>query len=263
MLPDAAVTVLGDDQRLGQVFANLISNAIKATSEGGVVSITAGAEGAEAIVRVRDTGIGIPPEMLESIFEPFQQVETPRTRSRVGLGIGLTIARSIVELHRGRVTATSDASGKGSEFTVTLPLSEHGARDAGQPSTPAGRTTPRSVLVVEDDDDVRDTLAELLETMGHAVVAVRDAPAALEAAIREPFDLALIDIGLPGIDGYELARRLRAIPGLRAMLVALSGYSSDQHRQRTDEAGFDDQLVKPAGLAALQRLVESPLTAPR
>jgi PAS domain S-box-containing protein len=254
---DPGLVVEGDPARLEQVFTNLLSNATKYTPAAGRIEVRAIHDGKEAVVRVRDDGIGIAPELLPHVFDLFAQGAQGLDRAAGGLGIGLTVTRRLVELHGGRVDARSPGPGAGAEFEVRLPLSERAlpakARAAAR-GCEAG--APVRILLVEDNRDAAESLAMLLELHGHLVRAVGDAWAALEAASSEPPDVALIDIGLPGMDGYELARRLRAEGGRPApRLVALTGYGQERDKERAAAAGFDAHLVKPVDLDDLRRVL--------
>jgi signal transduction histidine kinase/CheY-like chemotaxis protein len=257
-LPAAPVRLLADPARLEQVLTNLLNNAARYTPEGGRIWLTATTEGGAAVVRVRDTGIGIPPEMLSHVFGLFAQVGRPQERAGGGLGIGLSLVKSLTEMHGGRVEAHSAGPGRGSEFVVRWPLPAEEAPE-GAPAPAAGPpATERAVraLLVDDNADAADTLALLLRLWGHEVTVAHDGPAALRAAEAQRPEVCLLDIGLPGMDGYELARRLRARPGLaRAVLVALTGWGQEEDRRRAREAGFDHHLVKPVELSALRELL--------
>jgi signal transduction histidine kinase len=251
-LPPAPVRVLADPARLAQVFTALLDNAAKYTEEGGLIVVTAAREGAGAVVRVRDTGAGIPADMLSQVFELFTQAE----RSRGGLGIGLPLARGLVRLHGGTVVADSQGPGKGSTFTVRLPgLREEAAGGCGDFEFPTARAAHR-ILVVDDKKDAADSLAVLLRLTGHEVHTAYDGPTALEEARAFRPELMILDIGLPGLDGYEVARRVRQTPGLeRVRLAALTGYGRPEDVARGRAAGFDHHLVKPADPQALRGLL--------
>jgi signal transduction histidine kinase/DNA-binding response OmpR family regulator len=266
-LPADPVRVQGDPVRLAQVLGNLLNNAAKYTEDGGQIWLTVEREHGEAVCRVRDTGMGIPPEMLASVFDLFTQVERSLDRSQGGLGIGLTLVKRLVELHAGRVQALSAGPNQGSEFVVRLPAlprEEGGGRrdesDNGivHPSSLLPPPSAKRVLVVDDNVDGADSLAVLLRLGGHEVRVCHDGPAALALADEFRPDLVLLDIGLPGMDGYEVARRLRELPGLdKVPLVALSGYGQEEDVRRSRQAGFDRHLVKPADPAALAALFEA------
>jgi len=246
--PAAAVGVDGDATRLAQVMTNLLSNALKFTDRGGKVSVSLGAEEGRAVVRVRDTGAGLDGAMLARIFRPFVQADATLDRSAGGLGLGLALARSIVELHGGTLTASSDGPGRGAEFTVSLPLTALApASPPAEPPPPARRVR---VLVIEDNEDSAAGLREFLELHGHQAAVARDGLSGLAAAREWDPDVVFCDVGLPGLDGYEVARRLRA-GGSRARLIALTGYARSADIERARRAGFDDHLAKPADLERL------------
>jgi PAS domain S-box-containing protein len=259
-LPTDPLWIDGDPGRLEQVVLNLLTNAAKYTDTGGLVRLTVAREGNEAAVRVIDNGVGIPPEMLPKIFALFTQVDGSLSRSHGWLGIGLALVRTLVEMHGGRVIATSGGIGHGSEFTVKLPLASSGpvpdltaALEQGVPVGPSVR-----VLVVEDNVDAADSLSMLLRLYGHEVLVARTGPTALEVAAAFHPALVLCDIGLPGMDGYEVARRMRADPKLSGItLCALTGYTpSDADRERPQQAGFDHQFVKPIAIETLLDLLK-------
>jgi PAS domain S-box-containing protein len=249
-LPAEPLRLEADPTRLAQVFGNLLNNSAKYTPEGGHVWVTAAREGDEAVVRVRDNGAGLPEELLPTkIFEPLTQAARPLARSEGGLGLGLTLVRKLVELHGGTVEAHSKGPGQGSEFVVRLPAagrplsvsSAQGARAMGD-----GPTRCRRILLVEDSRDVADSLALLLGVKGHEVRVARDGLEALDAARAFRPDAVLLDIGLPKLDGLQVARRLRQEPGLEGvLLVTLSGYGTQDDHRRSQEAGCDAHLVKP------------------
>jgi len=255
--------VLGDPVRLEQVLCNLLQNAIKYTPRGGRLRVSTGIEDGEAIVRVRDTGVGLSPEMLQTIFEPFAQVESSRQRSEGGLGLGLPLVRSLTELHGGRVEARSDGPGRGSEFVVRLPLLAEEGRMATFPKLVPPRSAPApepiaglNVLVVEDNEDGRESLRELLEIWGYQVSVAGNGPEGVEMAFSVRPEVALIDIGLPGLDGNEVARRIRSVLGADEIsLIAMTGYGQPEDRRRALQAGFDCYLVKPVDPALLSQLL--------
>ena len=258
----------GDPLRLSQVFANLLTNAAKYTPRGGHITIRGAREGDRARVVVRDTGIGIRPAMLPKVFDLFVQERQALDRSEGGLGLGLSIVRSLVELHGGKVEAHSEGLGRGSEFSVFLPLSD-GPRRARCESS-AARAEQRApsgmrVLIVDDNEDAAESAREGAERLGPD--CSRRARRALRAAsVVETFtpDVALLDIGLPAMDGYELARRLRAMPALAGVrLVAVTGYGQARDREAAEQAGFHEHVVKPVSLAMLDRvLFARPLPSP-
>ena len=267
-LPPEAVLVDVDPARLAQVLSNLLNNAAKYTDEGGQISLTADRLGEDVIVRVRDTGIGIAPDLLPKIFDLFTQADRTLSRSRGGLGIGLTLVRSLVELHDGRVTAQSRGLGQGSEFVVRLPVAaghRAGSHQSTETDQPPGSQLPcRRILVVDDKRSNAQSLEVLLEGLGQEVYTAYDGLAGLELARQHRPDVVLLDIGLPLMDGYEVARRCREEPALKGMtLVAMTGYGQDSDRQRSQEAGFDAHLVKPVNLRDLMLLLaETDLSPP-
>jgi PAS domain S-box-containing protein len=261
-LPDGPLPVDGDPMRLAQVVWNLLNNAAKYTPEGGRIALTVEAAGGEAVVRVRDTGMGIPADMLARVFDLFTQVDRTLDRAEGGLGIGLTLVRRLTEMHGGTVAAHSAGPGQGSEFVVRLPLAAGAPAEApvaGAPAVPPGPAPRgRRILLVDDNRDSADSLAMLLQLLGHDVRTAYDGRQALVVAGAYQPDLVLLDIGLPGLNGYEVAAQLRAMFGTgRMVLVALTGYGSQEDRRQTREAGFDDHLVKPVDLDALRELLAS------
>jgi signal transduction histidine kinase/DNA-binding response OmpR family regulator len=242
------VWIEADPTRLEQVLANLLNNAAKYTEPGGRIWLTARQDNGAVEVRVKDTGIGLAPEMLRCVFEPFVQVDQSLERAQGGLGIGLTLVRSLVEMHGGTVHAHSAGLGQGSEFVVRLPVLP---QPAGAPPRPVAETQPSPVrplrvLLVEDNKDSAESLATVLRLLGHEVNLAHDGPAALVAAADFQPEVVLLDIGLPGMDGYQVAQRLRQEFGLtEARLIALTGYGQEEDRLRSLEAGFDQHLVKP------------------
>jgi signal transduction histidine kinase/DNA-binding response OmpR family regulator len=266
-VPPAPIQVNGDPARLAQVITNLLNNAAKYTEPGGRVWLSVETTEHEAVIRVRDTGIGIPADMLGTVFDLFTQGDHSLDRSAGGLGIGLTLVHRLVGLHGGTVTAASDGPGCGSEFTIRLPLvaetgiatmstnGSHPIQAAAPP--PAGDPCHgRRVLVVDDNVDGADSLGRLLQLDGHHVRLAHDGPTALAAADEFRPDAIVLDIGLPGMDGFEVARRLRGrVDTPPAMLVAVTGYGRTEDRRRSREAGFDHHLVKPVDLDQLRELL--------
>jgi PAS domain S-box-containing protein len=259
-LPPEPILLLADPTRLTQAVANLINNAAKYTEPGGRIEVSALRAAGEAVLRVRDTGVGIAPEMLPDIFNMFTQVDRSLDRSQGGLGIGLTLVRRLVELHDGSVKAYSDGPGHGSEFVIRLPClpgSAGAERQAEAP--PPRRDLPRTcrILIVDDNHDAANSLSRLLRISGYESSAAYGGVQALEMAQANPPDVVLLDIGMPGMDGYDVARGLRALPGMeRVVLVALTGYGQEGDRRLTEAAGFELHLVKPVDLAELHALLD-------
>ncbi len=260
LLPAEPLWLDADPVRLAQVFANLVHNACKYTPRGGTITVRARAEGDEVEVGVRDDGIGIPREQLEAIFEMFSQADPAQERSRGGLGIGLTLVRRLVAMHGGRVTAHSEGHGRGSELVVRLPRAAGpAAAPPDAPAASAGARRCRRILVVDDNHDHAASLALLLRMSGHDAREAHDGPQALDEAERFRPEVVLLDIGLPGLDGLETCRRLRAREWAGELrLFALTGWGQEEDRRRSREAGFDDHLVKPIDHAQLLRLLEAP-----
>ncbi|MFO0575140.1 MAG: PAS domain S-box protein [Polyangia bacterium] len=268
-LPAEPLFVDGDVTRLCQVVGNLLHNASKFTDAGGQLSLRISRRGEAAEISVRDEGVGIAPEVLPRIFDLFTQADSSLDRAQGGLGIGLTLVRSLVELHGGTVEARSAGLGRGSEFTVRLPLLDV-ADSPGE--APGGRAAPatapaelrRRILIVDDNTDAAETLQVLLELDGHETSLAHDGPTALRLAAELVPDAVLLDIGLPGLDGYVVAERLRARPELKsALLIALTGYGQEEDRRRSALSGFDLHLVKPVDVSALRALLRSGTTARR
>jgi signal transduction histidine kinase len=247
--------VEGDPTRLEQVIFNLLDNAVKYTPPGGRITLTVNSEGAAAVVRVADTGIGMTPDALARVFEPFFQAESPHARPGGGLGLGLTLVKRLVELHGGDIAADSPGLGHGTQVRVRLPLTDApGGPEAAPPSEAVAE--PRRVLVIDDNSDMRTTLRMLLKLGGHHVDEAADGVQGLELLLRLRPDVAFIDLGLPGRDGYEVARAIRRAPGGQSLyLVALTGYGQPQDRQRGLEAGFNAYLVKPVYQSDLVRVL--------
>jgi CheY-like chemotaxis protein len=258
-LPHEALAVSGDAARLVQVISNVLSNAIKYTDPGGHIAVEAAAEDDQVVVRVRDDGIGISPQLLSGIFDLFTRGETPG-RAAGGLGIGLSLARQLIELHAGSIRATSAGAGRGSEFTIRVP------RAAETPSLSASIAEPEKVaalgagsvriLVVDDNVDAADSLAQLLGMTGYQTQVAYEGVSALELAELLRPAVVLLDIGLPNLSGHEVARRLRSQPwGLAVKLIALTGWGSEDDRRKSREAGFDEHLTKPVDPDALLGLL--------
>ena len=259
-MPDAPMQLSADPTRLAQVIGNLLNNASKFTDRGGHVWLMVGKEGHEAVIRVRDNGIGIAQEHIPGLWEMFAQVDTSLERSRGGLGIGLTLVKTLVEMHGGTVQAQSDGLARGSEFTIRLPILSNTALPASSTgvSEPPLPTMRRRVLIVDDSEDGAESLAMLLQLGGHETHVAHDGIEAIEAAEKLRPDVVLLDIGLPRLNGYEVCHRLRKEPWAKdLMLVALTGWGQEEDRHRSKEAGFDAHLVKPVDHDALLRLLAS------
>jgi len=261
-VPETGMEVMADPLRFAQVLVNLLTNAAKYTNPGGRISVSAAIEQGLAVVRVRDNGIGIAPDMLPQLFDKFVQERQALDRSRGGLGLGLAIARSIAALHGGSVTAASEGEGKGSEFVVRLPLVPAQSAPSVPPQPPSIGSGPcprRRVLLVDDNPDVLEGLRTLLEVHGHQVETAADPAGALRASQHFSPDIAILDIGLPGMDGYELAAELRQQPGFASThLVAMTGYGQPADHKRSHAAGFAAHLVKPVSASELYALLNEP-----
>jgi PAS domain S-box-containing protein len=258
-LPDEPVTLYADPHRLAQVLSNLLNNAAKYTPDGGHIALTAERQGDQLIISVKDDGIGIPADRLDSIFDLFSQVEADGEQITSGLGIGLTLVKSLVELHDGRIEAHSAGPGEGSEFRIWLPVHAVAPQEGpAEPApTPETQTQPVRVLIVDDKLDVANMLSQLVAVTGHDVRTAGDGQQAIDVAEQFRPDVILMDLGMPRMDGYEAARRIRQQDwGRRIRLVALSGWGQESDKQRSKEAGFDDHLVKPPDPADLQRVLE-------
>ncbi len=261
-LPREPVVFEADPTRLAQVLLNLLNNAAKYTEPGGRIWVSARRDGEDLTIAVRDTGVGIPREMLPNIFEMFAQADCSLERAQGGLGIGLSLVRGLVRLHGGTVTARSEGPGRGSEFTVRLPLRRVAPGPAAPLEAPPPRPRPpsRRVLVIEDNVDGARSLEKLLKMLGHEVAVAHDGYAGLEHARAFRPDIVILDIGLPGMNGYEVARNLRRLPGLRdVLLVAMTGWGKDEDRRKSMEAGFNAHLVKPVELNDLEALLAHPM----
>lgn len=259
-LPKEPVHVMGDPVRLAQAVSNLLMNAAKYTVTPGRITLVLSRDGAKAAVTVKDEGMGIPAELLPRVFDLFVQGDDSIARPRGGLGIGLTLVRQLVKMHNGEVSAFSGGKDKGSEFTIYLPVLDQREQATVRTETPPPRrrASPRRVLVVDDNADAANTLCSILELFGHEVRCVYDGPSALSVADSFRPDLIFLDIGLPGMDGYEVARRLRANPAFHATrLIAVTGYGQRADRLRTQQVGFDQHLTKPVDADMLHNIISS------
>jgi signal transduction histidine kinase len=267
-VPHGILAVLGDPTRLVQALGNVLGNAAKYTERGGHITVAAAESGSEVVIRVRDNGIGIPAELMPMIFNLFTQLDRTSGPAQSGLGIGLALVQRLVEMHGGSVSARSDGLGKGSEFLIRLPLFIRETVESGQPiqqpsaleqsmtNAEGPARTQRRILVADDNNDALESLATLLQLSGHEVYTAANGAMALESAEAHRPEVALLDIGMPKLDGYEVARRIRAQPwGQRITLVALTGWGQDSDRRRSQEAGFDSHLVKPLDLDKLTELL--------
>ena len=257
-IPPEPISVQGDRTRLSQVFSNLVNNAAKYTDPGGRIVLSLVKEGQEAVVRVRDNGIGLERVSLESIFDMFAQVDRTLERTQAGLGVGLTLARRLVTLHGGTITARSDGPGLGSEFEVRLPLADAVLPEVERVRRADEGEASRRILVADDNADFANSLGALLSGRGHEVRVVYDGAEALATAARFNPDFAFLDIGMPRVHGYEVARRLRDQPGTaECVLVAVTGWGQEDDRQRARDAGFDRHLVKPAAPEDIETILKS------
>ena len=266
-LPDAPIAIRGDFARMAQVFGNLINNAAKYTEPGGRIDVDLTLDRGDAVFRVRDSGMGIPASQLATVFEPFTQLDRTLDRSQGGLGIGLTLVRRLVEMQGGSVAAHSAGSGQGSEFVVRLPAIDASKRveeqavASGAGDRAGAPPHAKTVLVVDDNPDVAESTAILLRVAGYEVQVVLDGKAALDAVDRHAPHAVLLDIGLPGMDGYQVAARMRERPALaRTLIVAVTGYGQDEHQARSKLAGVDHHLVKPIDLDAVVSLLAAGTT---
>lgn len=260
-LPERTVEIEGDPTRLAQILVNLLTNAVKYTPNGGTIALSARVEADAVVVDVADTGIGIPPEEQGGVFDMFSQVSRNMGRAQGGLGIGLSLVRSLVAMHGGVIAVRSAGTGQGTTFTLTLPLPgamsiEAPASEQAGRGAAAGAKHGLRILVADDNVDAANTLRSLLEVTGHQVEAVHDGVEAVRRIVELKPDLAILDIGMPGQNGYEVARAIRAMPAMDGvMLVALTGWGGELDRNRSEEAGFDAHLTKPAGLVEIDRLI--------
>ena len=252
----ARAIVRGDAVRLEQILGNLLSNAIKYTPSGGEIDVQVEANADDAVMCVRDSGKGIAPEMLTRIFDLFMQGETSIDRTEGGMGVGLTLVKKLVHLHRGTVRAYSHGRGSGSEFVVRIPLAPLAATAASARATlDHAKAEPRRILLIEDNQDIRDLLRIKLRQLGHSIDSAEDGPSGLEKLLASPPDVALVDIGLPGMSGYEIARQARETLGQQVYLVALTGYGQAEDKERALAAGFNVHLTKPPDFVDLQNVL--------
>ena len=249
------LTVDGDPVRLEQVMVNLLTNAVKYTPEGGQIAVELSFENGQAQIRVSDNGVGIDPSLLDSIFDLFAQAPSTLDRSQGGLGIGLTLVRNLIELHGGQVSATSEGTNRGSTFVVRLPAMAE-AKIAPQEVVPQRAAPKMRVLIIDDNIDLREVLQHSLKLSGYSAETAPDGKSGLDALLRTRPEVAIIDVGLPGIDGYEVARRARAEVGRSMLLIAMTGYGQPEDRSRAKEAGFDVHLTKPVTTSALRKTIE-------
>jgi CheY-like chemotaxis protein/two-component sensor histidine kinase len=250
------VVVNADPTRLAQVFANLLNNAAKYNDRGGHIWLTAERQGSDVVVSVKDTGIGIPPDQLTTIFDMFNQVDRSLEKAQDGLGIGLTFVRRLVEMHDGRVEARSEGIGRGAEFVVRLPVVVEASVPQREYEEPAAPKSSLRILIVDDNQDGADSLAMMLRIMKYDTATAYDGQEGVDVAERLRPDVVLLDIGLPKLNGYEACRRIRGQPwGKSMVLIALTGWGQDRDRRRSHEAGFDHHMVKPVDPDALMRLL--------
>ena len=259
MGPPEPIRMDADPVRLSQVFGNLLNNSCKYTSPGGKIDVSVERQGSEAVVKVRDNGIGIPSDKIDRIFDMFNQVDESFARTQGGLGIGLALVKQLVEMHGGSVRATSGGADQGSEFVVRLPIAtDAAARPARSTELAQEPARARHILVVDDNRDAATSLATLLQLAGHETSTAHDGLAALEAIDKLRPEIVLLDIGLPRVNGYEVCRRVRAEPwGRDVTLIALTGWGQEEDRRKSDEAGFDGHLVKPVEYATLVATVDT------
>ena len=257
-LPPQPIFLNADSVRLAQVFGNLLFNACKYTEQGGRIWLTVEREGSDVVVKVRDTGVGIPPDMLPKVFEMFTQLDRTLERSQGGLGVGLTLVKRLVEMHDGTVTAHSQGTEQGSEFVVRLPILIEQPK-AQQPPDPTGENvsiTSRRILVVDDNRDAAFSHAKLLKLLGNEVQTAQDGIEAVEQAEKFKPDIILLDIGLPKLNGYDACRAMREQPwGKAIIIIALTGYGQEVTIAKHRRTGFDGHLVKPVSHAALVKML--------
>lgn len=260
-LPPTPLALEGDPVRLSQVVANLLNNAAKYTDDGGRIEVIARQEDDNAVVTVRDNGIGIAPELQPRLFNMFSRGDRHSTRHQAGLGIGLALSRRLAEMHDGSLNGRSEGRGLGSEFTVRVPLAEAAPAPVTEVERPHAPLGPIDILLVDDNRDAANALAMALESISANVRVAYDGAQALEVLAAWKPEVVLLDIGMPGMNGYEVAKAIRNLyPVAPPTLVALTGWGQEEDRQRARQAGFDHHLVKPADLAALRQLLQ-PLAA--
>jgi CheY-like chemotaxis protein len=255
---DEPLFVDGDQARVAQAVANLLSNAVKYTERGGRIAVRTHRDGAQAVLSVKDSGIGIAPDRLDSVFEMFSQEEAALSRARGGIGIGLALTRKIVEMHGGKIQAMSEGPGRGSEFEIRLPVAAEiaPAVEEAELSTEETVTASLRILIADDNTDAADTLSTLLEVMGHSVLYVHDGESAVRAAADFDPQLVLLDIGMPKLNGYEACQRIRTSRGGEArVLAALTGWGQAHDVKAAAEAGFDRHVTKPIDMGALSQLI--------
>ncbi|HZH79140.1 MAG TPA: ATP-binding protein, partial [Archangium sp.] len=266
-IPPETILLNADPTRMTQVVANLLHNAAKYTPAGGRIHLHAERQGDELVLSVRDNGIGLKPDMLHRVFDLFVQVDPGSDRAQGGLGLGLTLVRSLVEMHGGSVSARSEGLSKGSEFSVRLPLPPEtpaalALTSSTKAAVAAARLEPLHILLVEDNPDIRETLKDLLELHGHRVEEASDGRSAVDMVLSQRPQVALVDIGLPELDGYKVAELVRASAGgSNTRLVALTGYGHPEDRKRALDAGFDAHLVKPVSSDDLSQILKKLCTA--
>jgi len=257
-LPSEPVYIDGDLTRLAQAVSNILTNAAKYTPQGGRIELVAKQEATRAVISITDNGVGIPSELTTSVFEMFAQVNRNLNRSQGGLGIGLALVKRLIEMHGGTIEAQSPGAGKGSTFTIRLPIAlpEEASLEESSPVTLHHAPEKRRILIVDDNKDGADSLAMLLSMLGYEATTAHNGYEALDSVHAHPPDLIFLDIGLPGIDGYEVARRLRSdIPVYNGTIVALTGWGSDKDKQKSRESGCDAHLTKPVDLGAVEQIL--------
>ena len=257
--PEERLSVNADPVRADQIITNVLTNAIKYTPEGGHVVVTLEREGEHAVMRVADDGVGIAPDRIGTIFELFAQAENAIGRSQGGMGIGLALVRTLVELHQGTITVKSDGVGKGSEFVIRLPFAaseESACAEVPPRAVPTSPNEPaRRIVIVEDNTDVRELLRLKLRRLGHAVEAVGDGLSGVSTIVESKPHMALIDIGLPHLDGYQVAAQVRSQLGPDVVLIAVSGFGQPEDKRKALEAGFNEHITKPADVQDIESLL--------